>query len=445
MSDDLDIRSGGVVAVDTASLRAAAEGFDLVARDVEEVIRLAGAGAAGLLTLSGIADAARARAETVCIGAGRALARAQETAEGLRTAAAVYELAELGAEWASARAAGDSAAMRRIEQRRVALTAEFPDTTVDAMGQSLERRLRWAAGLLQDAWTLAALGPVGALVTGTGGIAAAGAVLGGALPGIGSIPRSARLGGAPAPLEVHAVATPAVVAAPTSIAGLAKRLPSGAERVRVETYTMPGGQRQHVVYVSGTDLGRTTPWDNVANGQLAAGRRSASFDATLEALRHAGAEPGDVVHAVGHSQGAMIAAHLALEGGYDTRTLVSFGSPVDADLPEATLGVTVRHTDDPVAWLAAGGHEQVVGSDDSLVVERDGSWLPGPTLGSHHMTAYVETARLLDGSPDPRVDALRGVLDELAGAASVTAVEFSAERVAHGRWERVSPSTAGAG
>ena len=52
-----------------------------------------------------------------------------------------------------------------------------------------------------------------------------------------------------------------------------------------------------------------------------------------QALRASGAAEGDVVHAFGHSQGAMIAGLTAVEGDYDVQTLVSFGSPIEAEVP----------------------------------------------------------------------------------------------------------------
>jgi hypothetical protein len=446
MSDELDIRSGGVVAVDTDRLRSAAAGFECAAQQVKEAGLLAAASVAELASLGAVADLARRELETIVARASGARHHASETAGGLVAAAAVYEQAELAARWASARLAGDGAAMREIEARRAELTRAHPDSVFGAVGESLGHAFAWAESLLEGVTALAALGPAALLVGGGAGAGVAGAALGSALPGVGRVPQSARLDGSAHRVRLERAVAVGAAVAPASVAALAARVPSGEARVRVETYTMPGGQRQHLVYVAGTDLARTTPWDGASNVELATGRRSASYDATLEALRAAGVAPGDVVHAVGHSQGAMITSHLALEGDYDVRTLVSFGSPVDVEAPPSTLNVVVRHSDDPVAALAAGGHAEPVGVSDSVVVERDASWAPGSTIDSHHMTAYRDTAELVDASSDPRWESLRGLLSELGGAASVTAVEYSAQRVPTGRWDPVSsPSAAGAG
>ena len=197
---------------------------------------------------------------------------------------------------------------------------------------------------------------------------------------------------------------------------------------------MPDGTRQFAVYVAGTrtvEADTTEPFDMGSNLELYTGERSASYDATLAALAAAGAEAGDVVHAFGHSQGAMVTAHLALEGGYDTRTLVSIGSPVEADVGEGTLSISLRHRDDPVAALAGGGHAGTVGAPGSFVAERTAD----PQLGmhdyrlpAHGIDGYTETARLLDASTDPRMDAVRELFDELGSAASVEITEYAAQR-----------------
>src|SRR3546814_14537704 len=116
-------------------------------------------------------------------------------------------------------------------------------------------------------------------------------------------------------------------------------------RVRVETYAMPGGGRQFAVYVTGTQsvLG-PEPFDLGSNLELYGGERSASYEAAVAALEAAGADHSDVVHAFGHSQGAIITGRLAVEGPSGVRTLVSFGSPFPAYVPPDTLPLTILYT-----------------------------------------------------------------------------------------------------
>jgi len=280
-------------------------------------------------------------------------------------------------------------------------------------------------------------GPPGGVI---GGVAlGGGAILASAATGIGGfgiVARDARLAGtAPAVTLIPVAPSSVTPTAPAGLAGAAERIPrDGDARVRVEKYTLADGTKQFAVYVAGmrsAQVGGDEPWDGQSNLELYSGQRSASYQATVEALEAAGAEPGDVVHAFGHSQGAMVVARLALEGGFDTRTLVTFGSPVDADAGPGTLSVSVRHTDDPVVALAGGGHLGAVGAEGSMVIEREAHPRVGPDdllAPGHDLAGYAGTAALIDASSDPRVDAVRDVFSDLRHATDVEVLEFAAER-----------------
>jgi hypothetical protein len=94
--------------------------------------------------------------------------------------------------------------------------------------------------------------------------------------------------------------------------------------------------------------------------------------------------------------------------------------------------VQLRHTDDPVAALAAGGSAGRVGAPDSVVVQRFADPAVGVgdiELAAHQLDTYEHTAALFDRSDDPRAGAVRERLGELRGAASVQAFDFAVERV----------------
>ena len=102
-----------------------------------------------------------------------------------------------------------------------------------------------------------------------------------------------------------------------------------------------------------------------------------------------------------------------------------------AEVPDSTMHVSFRHADDPVSALAGGGSVAGTGAEGSFTVER----MEDPLLGmrdlgipAHGMEGYVDTATLVDGSADPRVDAVRDVFRRLGCAASVEVVEYAAER-----------------
>lgn len=453
VSGDIEFRGGGAVAVDTDTLRATAVRFTGARLELEQIAARLGHAQNVLLGERDTAWGALSAASVLFARLTETMRDADLIAERLREAAALYEIVDLNAQHAVASAAGDTEAMARIEARRALLEEEYAGITERAAMLEFERAVMWPSeyvrmatewgnelgGLLEDNKAGRGIehlvggpaGVVGGVVAGLGAIVGA-AVIGGSRWGL--IPRDARLTTGTGSAVIHRTNEPGSSArAPAGLASAARRIPTGAEdRVRVERYTMRDGTTQYAVYVAGTrsaDVGRDEVWDNASNVDLATGRASASYQATAAALEAAGARPGDVVHAFGHSQGAMITSHLAVQEGYNTRTLVSFGSPVEADVGPGTLSVSLRHTDDGVALLAGGGHMAPVGAPGSFIVERSPG--QGPDTGApsaHAMSGYVDTARQVDASTDPRVEKVRSVFDELGTARSVEVFVFGAER-----------------
>ena len=444
MGDELEIRAGGAVAVDSDTLRHTVARIAAVKRELEELggrlIFVQGA-------LAGHRGTAAEAYDAACLVFARlteALRQADALAERLEAAAAVYELVELNVRHAAALLAGDAGAAARIDMLRDRLMAEWPDAMERARGLELERAVMWPSELARQSTLFG--------VTAGEEVSERGAMIGGVVAGLptialaaaaglsraGLVEKGDRLVGGPASVSISRVRPdPSAKGSPMSLAGAARRIPNGdgAARVRVEKYTMPDGRREFAVYVAGMQsqaFGRYEAWDNASNVELYVGYESASYTATVEALEAAGARPGDTVHAFGFSQGAMIASHLAMEGDYDVQTLVTYGSPVEADAEPGTLSVGIRHRDDPVTALAGGGHMAAVGASGSFVVERvydpaveyDDALLP-----AHRLTAYAETAALVDASDDPRVAGLKDVFARLGEASSVEVSEFGARRV----------------
>lgn len=439
---DVEIRSSGVVAVDTESLTHAARVLDQFRVELRYV-------ADGLLAVASrmsaspdtFGDGLALRAWNL-VDAARDLADPPERLAGwLRETAAVYEAVELQAQRAAAALAGEKADVARIDALLAAIDARHPGATGQATAARLWRDATWAgdiAGQLQAG--------IGALTPGGAGLGLVAWALAHDLRtlGTGRIDAGTKLRGAAAPIRLEELTpTATLTAAPATLAGVAQRIPDGQARIRVERYAMPDGSRQFAVYVAGTRAGASggsDPFDWTSNFQLHDGRVSSSFVAVEAALAHSGAEPGDIVHAAGHSQGAMIGAYLAVEGDYDVRTLIGLGSPVDPLVDPRTLSIEVRHTDDPVVALTGGGRVDPVGAAGSFVAERSFDPAPGiQDLGApaHRLDGYIDTTRLLDESSDPRMGAIRSTLAELATATDVRVWEYDAERV--------SPSSADAG
>jgi len=437
----LDIRSGGLIAVDTGTLRDAAGTLAELASEC--------AGLADQLRAAGVASMHAGLLDPSPAGrAEQAHEKADRLAHALRERAEAYELIELEAArgFASGEGRFRAGAMSRLLARPASTeeAARLLRRWLDERHREVERQLTGAVAIdgpvsgTLDAWRWAAHGLLLLLLRSV------------RMVDRGAIPSAAPpLAGRAQPTRVAELER-TEVAAPSTLEEIAARMPGeGDGRVRVEVYEPVRGDRQYVVYIAGTQSlgwGGDDPWDMSSNVALYLGDRSSSYDAVERALAAAGATHGDTVHLVGHSQGGMLASRLAREGPYDVATLITFASPVQAQLDGDALNVTVRHTDDPVAALSAGGLPVAAGSRESFVVERTAD--PVPQLADfsfdvHEMDEYRRTATLIDASDDPRVDALRVQLAGL-GAVAGTAVVYGARREAGApAARRISASSAG--
>lgn len=428
MSDGVDITHGGAIAVDTEALRGVARGIAALAPLLTDA-------AAAIQRAHGLivdVPGAGERVDTVALwGSSERVAALQaecrDAVTGTNLMADAYELVELRAQMAALDAA-DAAAADALWLRIERLEAS-------------DSRLAGMADLLVAQWEreryegLHGQFALGAMVTGlglgvfTGTAAALGA------RGHGKIPAGSVLTGVADPVRVRPVATSSPIAPPASLADAFRRFPtaSGAQ-VKIERYTMSDGTARFVLYAKGTQsglYGAGDPWDMKSNHELYAGRRSASYQAALDALQAAGARPGDRVDAFAHSQAGMITARLAMESEYDVRLQVTAGSPVEPTLDEDQLLVQLRHTDDVVSALAGGGSSAGTGSPDSFVAERVGH--PGGgwedyRLQTHLLPTYIETAELVDASGDARVSSVQQELAGLSEAVAIESTEYQAER-----------------
>ncbi|WP_431804851.1 hypothetical protein [Microbacterium sp. bgisy203] len=439
--DELDIRSGGIVAVDTVTLRAAATDLRALMTGCEGV-------AADLARAGAILRQREVWSAPPTGAAAEAGERASRLATDLDTMADTYEIVELRAQALVAAASGDEISAQRIRAQIGDLLASNPELAgrvakeakrswehdVDALGrqyglESILPGLQVLDGALPDEQWSAAMA--------AGLLGLVGGITGTKLTGLGVITRDDKLQGPPVPVTVTRTSTTSGTA-PTKMTDLVDRVPSGSDtRVRVERYAMPDGSRQFVVYVSGTVGGddEKEAWDWQSNLDNQFGRQSASQAAIRAALEDAGAQPGDVVNPVGYSQGGAGVSHLVVSGPYESDVMVTIGGPVQADVGPDTLNVALRHGDDPFSALSNGGFAAGSGAPGSIVVSRE---TPGTVFtemfgdgfaAPHMLEKYRETAEMLDASGDPRMDAVYEKFDELDTAVGVEVFEYSAERV----------------
>lgn len=425
MSDGLQIDHGGAIAVDTEVLRGVGSRMLALAGGLSEAqaaIRRAQSVVACVAVLSEHVDGAALRRSADRVG--DMLTETQEAAAATLFMADAFEVVELRARVEALRIA-DAAGAAAVQERLDGLLAS--DGRLGLLADRLVsdwQDERFEGLALSSAVTM----PVPQIVL-TGGVFAL-------MSGLGKVRTGARLTGAADAVAVRPVRTTAPTGPPTSLADALRRFPKGpGAQVGVERYAMPDGRQQFAVYVKGTQsvaFGGDEPWDMRSNTQLYTGERSASYQATLDALEKSGAKPGDRVLVVGHSQGALVGAHLAMESGYEVPLLLTAGAPVEPTVGEGQLVVQLRHTDDIVSSLAGGGSAEGTGSPDSFTARRvvDPGFGPNDfTLHSHGHDQYVETAEMVDASGDPRLNALDRVWADLEGATEITSTDYRAQRV----------------
>jgi len=204
-------------------------------------------------------------------------------------------------------------------------------------------------------------------------------------------------------------------------------------QVMIEKYSVSGEPDRFSVYVGGTvtfsPAATTEPWDMTSNMLNATGAESGSVASVRAAMLAAGVDEGSPVQFTGYSQGGGTAARLAASGIYNTQGLTTFGGPTgQVPLPDAFPVVIVEHSDDPVPAL--GGEQD---NTSAVLVRRDvfgGTNLPH-TYGvpSHHIEYYLQTARLMDESGSPQLDATLEKLDQFtAGATLGSSTTYRFER-----------------
>ncbi len=190
-----------------------------------------------------------------------------------------------------------------------------------------------------------------------------------------------------------------------------------------------------MIYLSGTIdptiVATVEPWDDTSNLHGIAGADAGSVRAAMEALRIAGAQPGDPILPVGYSQGGIAATSIAVSGAYDTRGLVTFGSPTgQIPVPDGVRAVSVEHTDDLIPALGGLPLAAGKGGLDRLVVRQSSgasSSDPRP-LAAHDITGYGATGAQMDSSSDPRLVEARGSLEEFTGDSEAEVTFYRADR-----------------
>ncbi|WP_432545315.1 hypothetical protein [Kineococcus sp. SYSU DK004] len=208
--------------------------------------------------------------------------------------------------------------------------------------------------------------------------------------------------------------------------------------LRVERVTGAGGEVAWAVAVPGTQewgpVPGANPMDLTTNVRAVAGQDTATAGAVVQALRAAGAAPGEPVLLAGHSQGGLtvsaVAADPAVRREFTITHVVTAGAPTDTTAVPADVRVlSLEHVDDVVPALDGA---DAPASDSRTVVRRDTGASGGPDpLAAHASSAYVATAALADRSDDPALVAFRdsAALFWDRPGARVQVFDYTAERL----------------
>lgn len=252
-----------------------------------------------------------------------------------------------------------------------------------------------------------------------------------------TVTRAGSGGSSPAPVAgvapagiARPMAAPTLVA-PTGVADLVARMPSGeGPQIRIERYGQPDDARW-VVYISGTVesslVAGDEPFDMSANVfgiaddsvldalRMAGAESGAGERAVRQAMEAAGVAPGDPVMPVGHSGGGIIAAKLAADPELNVVGAVNLGGPVaSAPTREGVPLLSIEHEEDIVPAVGGSGHPSAERLTVSRSVLEDGREYD-TALPAHELSRYRDTGALIDASEEERLRAFRELVGFTGG------------------------------
>jgi hypothetical protein len=193
------------------------------------------------------------------------------------------------------------------------------------------------------------------------------------------------------------------------------------------------GERAWVVLIPGTQPGNppggSNPMDEAGIAEALGYDSMETSKAIRQSLLEAGAEAGETVVAVGHSQGGIHAMNLsgdkAFLAEYDLKFVVTAGSPVGGITPQDGIGsLHLEHEHD---WVPGADGKQNPDTKDRVTVTMTNpvSLDPGegPGIGpAHKLSRYEEGAKLVQLSSDPSLVASTATLGGILGAGGMAKV-----------------------
>jgi hypothetical protein len=219
--------------------------------------------------------------------------------------------------------------------------------------------------------------------------------------------------------------------------------------IDVRVVTTAAGSRSYIVDIPGTKDwhlapgGHDGPLNDLGTNLHAMGGQSTAYEqGVAEALRRAGAGPGDPVMLVGHSQGGIVATdaanHFVSSGQFNVTHVVTLGAPVGRlDVPDSVAMLSLENRNDIVAHLDAADNPDTPNRTTVSFADDHGN-----VADNHALPAsYAPAARALDASTDPSVVTFQDSASAFLGDQPGRAVTSYVYQVTRGRlpaWPRLS-------
>ncbi|TDK25278.1 hypothetical protein E2F48_08330 [Arthrobacter crusticola] len=228
-----------------------------------------------------------------------------------------------------------------------------------------------------------------------------------------------------APAEVEQVDFGGTVEAVTDrLAAVEAAAPGSFEILRIDGATRPA----YLVILPGTQLSEPgNPFDATGIAEAVNEDSRHVGAAVAQALREAGARPGDAVLLAGYSQGGMHAMNLAaggtVGGTYDVRLVLTAGSPTGWEPTGTAEYLHLEHAADTVPALDGGPapdepNRVSVRVDFPVSTAPTGPGAEGKGLGgAHKLATYAQAAVLVDASALPSLAPAAAVLAATGGGA----------------------------
>jgi hypothetical protein len=194
------------------------------------------------------------------------------------------------------------------------------------------------------------------------------------------------------------------------VQGLATRNAGASGEIDVRFVYRADGSRSVIVDVPGTKSWDPLPTSDVTslvtNVRAVQGEQTSYSRGVLEAMRRAGVRPDDPVMLVGHSEGGMVAARVAIDASaskeFDVTHVVTAGAPIGrfaAEIRDSVQVLAIENKHDVVPHLD-GSANPARTNITTVTVDHDHQ----SVIANHDIDlAYVPGARDIEASGDPSI------------------------------------------